>query len=244
MSSETVTAAMIVIGDEVLSGRTQDANTQVLAKMLGEAGVQLREARAIADDREGIIATVNELRGRFDYVFTSGGIGPTHDDITAEAVAAAFGVEITIRDDARAILTAHYGDALNEGRLRMARIPDGASLIENPISAAPGFRLGNVFVMAGVPRVFAAMLDFVQGQLRSGAKMLDVSIPCVHPEGVLSAPLGKVAARHSAVSIGSYPRMKPGGGWGVTLVARATDAQALAAAEADLREMLRALDAG
>ena len=236
-----VTAAILVIGDEVLSGRTQDANTQVLAKALGEVGISLRESRAIADDEETIITALNALRERFDYVFTSGGIGPTHDDITAEAVGKAFGVAVTIRDDARALLEAHYGDQINEGRLRMARIPDGASLIANPISIAPGFRIENVFVMAGVPKIFAVMLNAVVPTLKSGAVIEEVSLACPHGEGVLSAPLSAVADKHPSVSIGSYPRIKVGGGFEVTIVARSADTAALAAAEADLREMLSQL---
>ncbi len=238
---KTVTAGILVIGDEVLSGRTQDANTQVLAKALGAVGVQLRESRAIADDAPTIIAAVREMRDRFDYVFTSGGIGPTHDDITAEAVGAAFDAHTGIRDDARALLDAHYGDRINEGRLRMARIPDGASLIDNPISIAPGFRIENVFVMAGVPKIFAAMLDGVVGTLEGGDTVGEVSIPSPRAEGELSAPLAEVDARHPAVSIGSYPRMRPEGGFAVTVVARSADREALAAAEADLRQMLAGL---
>lgn len=238
---KTVTAAILVIGDEVLSGRTQDANTQVLAKALGAIGVQLCEARAIADDENTIIAALNELRGRFDYVFTSGGIGPTHDDITAEAIGKAFGTRVTIRDDARALLDAHYGDDINDARLRMARIPDGADLIPNPISIAPGFRIENVFVMAGVPRIFAVMLDSVIPTLDSGALVNEISLACPHGEGVLSAPLAAVAAKHPAVAIGSYPRFKTGGGFEVTVVARCADTEALAAAEADLKAMLAEL---
>jgi len=237
------TAAMLVIGDEVLSGRTQDANTQVLAKMLVEAGIDLCEARAIRDGEAEIIEAVNALRARYTYVFTSGGIGPTHDDITAEAIAKAMDTPIGIRDDARAILAARYGEGadLTDARLRMARIPDGAALIDNPVSGAPGFRLGNVFVMAGVPKVFAAMLDHACAMVETGPKMHDISIPCPYPEGVLGAPLGAVAAAHPAVSIGSYPRLKQAGGWGVTLVARSRDTNALAAAEAALHAMLSEL---
>lgn len=242
--TETPTAAMIVIGDEVLSGRTRDANTQVLAKMLDEVGIDLREARAIRDGEAEIVEAVNALRGCHTYVFTSGGIGPTHDDITAEAVAKAMDTPIGIRDDARAILAARYGEGpdLTDARLRMARIPDGAALIDNPVSGAPGFRLGNVFVMAGVPQVFAAMLDHARTMVEGGARMHDLSIPCPYPEGVLGAPLGAVAAAHPSVSIGSYPRLKPGGGWGVTLVARSRDADALGKAEAALHTMLAELE--
>lgn len=238
---KTVTAAILVIGDEVLSGRTQDANTQVLAQALGEIGISLGESRAVADDEAVIIDALNALRAQFDYVFTSGGIGPTHDDITAEAVGKAFGERVTIRADARALLDAHYGDDLNDARLRMARIPDGASLIPNPISHAPGFSIGNVFVMAGVPRIFAVMLDAVLPQLEGGDVIGQISLECPHGEGVLSAPLAEVAARHGKVSIGSYPRFKKGGGFEVAVVARSADQQALAAAEADLKTMLAAL---
>jgi len=238
---KTVTAAILVIGDEVLSGRTRDANTQVLAKALGVVGVQLREARAVADDEDTIVTALNELRARFDYVFTSGGIGPTHDDITAEAVGTAFGARVTIRDDARALLDAHYGDDINDARLRMARIPDGASLIPNPISIAPGFQIENVFVMAGVPRIFAVMLDAIVPTLESGAVVGEISLECSHGEGILSKPLAAVAAKHPLVSIGSYPRFKQGGGFEVTVVARCADMDALASAEADLKAMLAAL---
>jgi len=242
--TQAPTAAMLVIGDEVLSGRTQDANTQVVAKMLGEAGIDLCEARAIRDEEAEIIAAVNALRARYTYVFTSGGIGPTHDDITAPAVAAAMDTPIGIRDDARAILVDRYGEGadLTDARLRMARIPDGAALIDNPVSGAPGFRLENVFVMAGVPQVFAAMLDHVQTMIGTGPKVHDVSIPCPYPEGVLGAPLTDVAAAHPLVSIGSYPRLRHGGGWGVTLVARSRDTAALAEAETALHAMIEALE--
>ncbi len=242
-ATDTPTAAMIVIGDEVLSGRTRDANTQVLAKMLNEAGIDLHEARAIRDDHAVIVETVNALRGLYTYVFTSGGIGPTHDDITAEAVAAAMDTPIGIRDDARAILVSRYGEGtdLTDARLRMARIPDGAALIDNPVSGAPGFRLENVFVMAGVPQVFAAMLDHVRTMVGTGEVMKDISIPCPYPEGVLGGPLTDVSAAHPQVSIGSYPRLKAGGGWGVTIVARSRDAEALAKAATAIHTMLDSL---
>ena len=242
--TDTPTAAMLVIGDEVLSGRTQDANTQVLAKMLGEAGIDLCEGRAIRDEAGEIIETVKALAARYTYVFTSGGIGPTHDDITAEAVAAAFDTPIGIRDDARAILVERYGEGadLTDARLRMARIPDGATLIDNPVSGAPGFRLENVFVMAGVPQVFAAMIENVRDVLGTGPKMHDVSVPCPYPEGVLGGPLTALAEAHPGVSVGSYPRLKPGGGWGVTIVARSRDTAALGKAEAAIHAMIEGLE--
>ncbi len=242
--TDTPTAAMLVIGDEVLSGRTQDCNTQVAAKMLGEAGIDLHEARAIRDDAATITAAVRDLAASHTYVFTSGGIGPTHDDITAEAVAAAFDTPIGIREDARAILVARYGTGadLTDARLRMARIPDGAVLIDNPVSGAPGFRLENVFVMAGVPQVFAAMIEHVRDMVGTGPKMHDISIPCPYPEGVLGGPLTAVAEAHPRVSVGSYPRLKPGGGWGVTIVARSRDTDALAAAETAIHAMIEGLE--
>lgn len=207
------TAAMLVIGDEILSGRTRDANMHHLAQALTDHGIALREARVIADEHETIVATVRELAGKFDHLFTSGGIGPTHDDITAEAVAEAMGAAIGVRDDARAILQAHYdarGQVLNDARLRMARIPDGASLIENPISAAPGFTIGNVHVMAGVPTIFEAMLAGLLPTLTGGAPMLSQSLRVTRGEGDIAGPLGELARAHPDVSIGSYPFMQDG----------------------------------
>ena len=236
------TAAMIVIGDEVLSGRTRDANSWTLAKDLTAMGIALREVRVIADDRAQIVGAVRALSGRYDHVFTSGGIGPTHDDITADAVAEAFDATIDIRPDARAILEAYYEPgALNDARLRMARIPDGASLILNPVSQAPGFKIGNVHVMAGVPAIFAAMLDSVKPTLTGGAKTLSHAIRAPLPEGELAVPLGAVAAAHPDVSIGSYPFYR--GGLGSTLVARSADPAKLAAAVQAIREMCAALGA-
>jgi molybdenum cofactor synthesis domain-containing protein len=233
---------MIVIGDEVLSGRTRDVNAWVLAKELTALGIALREVRVIADDRAEIIAAMQALSAKHDHVFTSGGIGPTHDDITADAAAEAFGVHIDIRPDARAILEAYYEPgALNDARLRMARIPDGASLILNPVSQAPGFRIENVHVMAGVPAIFAAMLESVKPTLQGGALILSHAIRAPLPEGVLAVPLGAVAAAHPDVSIGSYPFYR--GGLGSTLVARSPDPAALAAAATAIREMCVALGA-
>jgi molybdenum cofactor synthesis domain-containing protein len=233
------TAAMLVIGDEVLSGRTQDANTQVLARTLTDIGIALREARACPDDRAEIVRHVNDLRARYDHVFTSGGIGPTHDDITADAVAAAFGAPIDVRADACAILEAYYAEpgALNAARLRMARIPEGAALIRNPVSQAPGFRLGNVFVMAGVPIVFAAMLAEVAPGLAGGPPVLSWSFRAPVPEGDLADALGRLAAAMPAVAFGSYPFYR--GGLGATIVARSADRAALGAAAVALRALLR-----
>jgi len=233
------TAAMIVIGDEILSGRTQDVNVQVLAKALGVRGITLSEVRMIPDDVDTIVGTVNALRGQVDNVFTSGGIGPTHDDITADCIAQAFGVGISVRDDARAILATNYVNPerdLNEARLRMARIPDGATLIDNPVSKAPGFTLGNVHVMAGVPKVFAAMVESVMPTLTEGVPMLSDDVLIEKGEGALAGPLAEIARRHPEVSIGSYPRVV-NGGFVVNIVARCTDAALLEAAMVELRQL-------
>lgn len=219
------TAAMLVIGDEILSGRTRDSNMHYLARELTRAGIDLREVRMVADDPGAIVAAVNDLRARFDHVFTSGGIGPTHDDITAECVAAAFGVGIDIRDDARAILAAHYdrqGTELNAARLRMARIPDTACLIDNPVSAAPGFALGNVYVMAGVPQVFEAMMASVLPGLTGGTPLLSQSVRINRGEGDIAGPLGEIASAYPELSFGSYPFIA-NGIYGANIVVRGSD---------------------
>jgi len=223
------TAAMLVIGDEILSGRTRDSNMHHLAGELTGRGIRLAEARMVPDVHDRIVDAVNALREGHDHVFTSGGIGPTHDDITADAVAAAFGVPISVRDDARAILEAHYkrtGLELNEARLRMARIPDGATLIDNPVSAAPGFSLGNVHVMAGVPAIFQAMVAGVLPLLTSGAPLLSQMIDVNRGEGEIAGPLGEMAARFPELSFGSYPYIR-NGAHGTQLVVRGTDAAQL-----------------
>lgn len=231
--STIVTAAVLLIGDELLSGRTQDTNLQTIAQFLTPLGVQVRETRVVADVPEEIAAAVNALRARYDYVFTTGGIGPTHDDKTADSIAMAFGVGIDVRDDARAILQAHYGspDALNEARLRMARIPDGASLIANPVSKAPGFQLGNVFVMAGVPSIMRGMLEDVGPRLQGGSVMGSVTVRAKGlREGDLAAALAALEAQMTGVTFGSYPWFSPTDGYGVHLVARSMDEAALASA--------------
>jgi molybdenum cofactor synthesis domain-containing protein len=231
------TAAMLVIGDEVLSGRTQDTNTNHLARALTEIGIALREARVCPDEAGEIVRHLNDLRAAHDFVFTSGGIGPTHDDITADSVAQAFGVGIDVRPDARAILEAHYGlGELNAARLRMARIPDGAELIRNPVSQAPGFRIGNVHVMAGVPVIFAAMLEEIRPTLKGGAPLLSWSLRAAVPEGDVAEGLRALAEAMPEVGFGSYPFFR--GGLGVTLVARGPDRAALAAAAEGLRDLL------
>jgi molybdenum cofactor synthesis domain-containing protein len=219
------TAAILIIGDEILSGRTRDANMHYLAGELARIGIDLIEARVVGDRHAAIVAAVNDLRGRFDHVFTSGGIGPTHDDITAEAVAAAFGLALDVRADARAILQAHYDRAgleLNAARLRMARVPEGAVLIDNPISAAPGFSLANVHVMAGVPSIFQAMVASLLPRLSGGRPMLSQTLKVMQGEGVVAAPLGALAEEFSDLSFGSYPFVL-NGAYGTNLVVRGQD---------------------
>lgn len=226
------TAAMLVIGDEILSGRTRDSNMHFLANELTRHGIPMAEVRLVSDDRATIMAAVNALRAAYDHVFTSGGIGPTHDDITAEAIAAAFGVPISQRADAMSLLAAHYeraGLPFNEARQRMARIPDGASLIDNPISTAPGFTLGNVHVMAGVPNIFQAMVASVLPTLTGGAPLLSQSLRVDRGEGEVAEPFGALAAEYPDLSMGSYPFTK-NGAHGTNLVIRGTDAAQIDAA--------------
>lgn len=219
------TAAMLVIGDEILSGRTRDANMHFLAQELTKVGIDLREVRIVSDDRQAIVSALNALREAYDTVITSGGIGPTHDDITADCVAAAFGVHIDVRDDARALLQDYYestGKDFNEARKRMARIPDGATLIDNPVSIAPGFSIDNVHVMAGVPSVFQAMVASVIPTLTGGAPMLSQSLRVQRGEGDIAGPLGVIADAYPGVSIGSYP-FQQNGAYGSNVVVRGTD---------------------
>lgn len=219
------TAAMLVIGDEILSGRTRDANMHYLAGELTKRGIELKEVRVVADEPAAIIDAVNTLRARFTHVFSSGGIGPTHDDITAETVAAAFGAHIGVRDDARAILEARYkamGTEINEARLRMARIPDGAALIDNPISGAPGFSMENVHVMAGIPTIFQAMVASVLPGLTGGDPVLSQSLRINRGEGEIADFLSALAQEFSDLSIGSYP-FQQNGAYGASVVIRGTD---------------------
>lgn len=219
------TAAMLVIGDEILSGRTRDSNMHFLAGELTRHGVTLAEARMVVDEPNAIITAVQELSARYDTVFTSGGIGPTHDDITADAIAAAFGLPIDVRDDARALLQAHYdtlGRDFNAARMRMARIPDGARLIDNPVSVAPGFSVGNVHVMAGVPSVFQAMVASVLPQITGGAPLLSQSLPIYRGEGDIAGPLGELVVEFDDLSFGSYP-FERNGAHGANVVVRGTD---------------------
>ena len=236
-------AAMLVIGDEILSGRTRDANMHHLAQRLTEHGIDLKEVRVVSDDAPAIIAAIRSLSAAHDHVFTSGGIGPTHDDITAECIAAAFDVPIDIRADARAILQAHYDASeheMNAARLRMARIPDGATLIENPISAAPGFSLGNVHVMAGVPTIFQTMVAGLVPTLTGGAPMLSKTLRIMQGEGTIAAPLGDLAQAYSDLSIGSYP-FHQDGVYGTHIVIRGTDTEQLEEAMSALKLIVEKL---
>lgn len=218
-------AAMLVIGDEILSGRTRDSNMYHLAGELTRHGVDLKEVRVVSDDQEAIVAAVRALAAAHDVVFTSGGIGPTHDDITADAVAAAFGRSIDVRDDARALLVKHWesrGVELTEARLRMARIPDGATLIDNPVSIAPGFTVENVHVMAGVPAVFEAMVASVLPTITGGQPLMSQTLRIERGEGEIAGPLGQLAAEFPDLSIGSYPYQQ-NGVYGANIVIRGTD---------------------
>ncbi|WP_121061329.1 competence/damage-inducible protein A [Chachezhania antarctica] len=219
------TAAMLVIGDEILSGRTRDSNMYFLAQQLTQAGIDLTEVRVVSDDQDAIVSAVKALSAGFTHVFTSGGIGPTHDDITADCIAKAFDASIDVRDDARALLEAHYkrtGGELNVARLRMARIPEGATLIENPVSVAPGFTLENVHVMAGVPEVFEAMVASVLPQLTGGSPLLSQSLRVMRGEGEIAAFLSDLATSHPDLSIGCYPFHKDGV-FGANVVVRGAD---------------------
>jgi len=241
-SSANPTAAMLVIGDEILSGRTRDANMHYLAGALTKQGIDLKEVRIVSDDAEAIVAAVQTLSAAYTTVFTSGGIGPTHDDITADCIARAFGAHIDVRDDARAILQTHYdrmGTDLNPARLRMARIPDGASLIDNPVSAAPGFTLGNVHVMAGVPSVFQAMVASVLPKLTGGAPLLSQSLRIYRGEGDIAGPLGALAEAYPNLSIGSYPFQRDGV-FGAQIVIRGIDGAEIDAAMGRLRHLFPA----
>ncbi|RVU14486.1 competence/damage-inducible protein A [Methylobacterium oryzihabitans] len=241
-SPSPVTAAILVIGDEILSGRTKDKNIGYIAEYLTNSGIELREVRVVPDVEEEIVAALNALRARYTYLFTTGGIGPTHDDITADCVAKAFGVGIAVDPRARAMLLERIAEAdLNEARLRMARIPDGAELIENPISKAPGFMLGNVIVMAGVPSIMQAMLDNVAPRLTTGARVAAETIEAGNlPEGLYAGELAEVAKSHPGVSIGSYPSMTPAG-FRNQIVVRGRDPETLAQARAAVADLVARL---
>jgi len=238
--ARTITAAALAIGDELLSGRTRDKNIGHLAELLTAAGIDLEEVRIVPDEQDRIVEALNALRTRYDYVFTSGGIGPTHDDITADAVAAAFGVACTHDKDALELLGAHYaerGMEFTEARKRMARMPVGSRHIDNPVSRAPGFVIGNVHVMAGVPSVFQAMLDNVLPTLNTGVKILSEKVACPIGEGDIGDPLSAIAKAHPLVNIGSYPRFS-GDAFSTEIVIRGRDQEAIAAAKTDVEAML------
>ena len=223
--ASVVTAAVLVIGDEILSGRTQDVNTRYIANYLAEIGIDLREARVVPDDADEIVAAVNALRARYTYLFTTGGIGPTHDDITADAISKAFGVECRHDEAAMALLGAMYerrGLEFNEARQRMARMPVGSRHIDNPVSTAPGFTLANVHVMAGVPNIFQAMVASVLPKLTGGAPLLSQSLRVNRGEGEIAGPFGALAAEYPDLSMGSYPFIQ-NGAHGTNLVIRGTD---------------------
>ncbi|HEY7301948.1 MAG TPA: competence/damage-inducible protein A [Xanthobacteraceae bacterium] len=239
-----VTAAVLVIGDEILSGRTKDKNIGYIAEYLTRIGIDLLEVRVVGDDEAPIVEAVNALRARYVYVFTTGGIGPTHDDITAECVAKAFGVPIDYDPRAVKILKdrlAQTGAEMNEARMRMTRIPQGAELVLNKVSAAPGFWLGNVIVMAGVPSIMQVMLDEVAPKLKTGVRILSETVRADAREGDIGMPLGEIARAHPEVSIGSYPFFDEARGPNTNVVIRARDAVQLAAAKTAVETMLQRL---
>lgn len=208
-----ITAAVLIIGDEILSGRTKDRNIGTIAERLTEIGIRLSEARVVADDEAEIVAALNALRSRYAYVFTTGGIGPTHDDITAESVAKAFGVPIDVNPEAEAIMARYYerkGLTLTPARLRMARVPHGATLIANGISGAPGFRIGNVIVLAGVPDIMRSMFEAVLPDLDTGARLLSATVPVDRPESEIADVFSAHQRRYADVMMGSYPRLRDG----------------------------------
>ncbi|MBI4920494.1 MAG: competence/damage-inducible protein A [Devosia nanyangense] len=245
MSEANPTAALVVIGDEILSGRTKDVNIGAVAEFCTDLAIDLMEVRVVADIEDDIVAAVNAVRARYTYVFTTGGIGPTHDDITADAIAKAFGVALPIHPEAAAMMSARWkerGIEVNEARLRMARIPEGAALIVNPVSAAPGFRISNVHVMAGVPVIMRAMLESIAPTLKGGRKVLSITIKCRVGEGSIGTPLAALQAQYPDVKMGSYPRM--GDGTVMTeLVLRSSDEARLAAAAKAVFAMVAAAHA-
>jgi molybdenum cofactor synthesis domain-containing protein len=244
--SEIVTAAVLVIGDEILSGRTKDKNIGFIADYLTAIGIDLKEVRVISDDETAIVEALNALRARYTYVFTTGGIGPTHDDITAECVAKAFGVPIEHHPEAVAILKermAKIGGELNEARLRMARIPQGAALVKNKVSGAPGFWIENVIVMAGVPSIMQAMVDEVAPKLKTGAKLLSETIRADAKEGDVGTELGAIAKANPDTIIGSYPFFDEKLGPNTNIVVRSRDAGKLAQAKVEVERMLQTVKA-
>src|SRR3954447_3150221 len=239
--SRTWTAALVVIGDEILSGRTQDRNVAQVATWLNDQGIRLAEVRVVPDVTERIVEAVNALRAAHDYLFTTGGIGPTHDDITVDAMAAAFGVPVVIHPEARAILEDYYRGrpgGLTEARLRMARAPEGAELIENPSSGAPGVKIGNVYILAGVPNIAASMLEALTGKLEGGRPIVSVTVGARAAESEVADLLRKTEAAHPGVAIGSYPFFKDGG-YGSNFVIRSEDGELARVTSDDLALRLR-----
>jgi molybdenum cofactor synthesis domain-containing protein len=242
MAEERIwTAGLCIIGDEILSGRTQDRNIAQVATWLNLQGVRLTEVRVVPDVEEKIVEAVNALRSANDYLFTTGGIGPTHDDITVDAIAKAFGVEVVVHPRARAILEAYYADkgGVSEARLRMARVPDGAELIENRLSGAPGIRIGNVFILAGVPHIATLMLEALSGRIEGGRPLLSRTVGCRVAESEVAELLAETEKAHEGCQIGSYPFFKDGRG-GANFVIRSTSQEALDRCFADLVERLEA----
>jgi molybdenum cofactor synthesis domain-containing protein len=240
---KTVTAALVIIGNEVLSGRTRDANLQYLARGLNDIGIRLMEVRVIADDEAAIVAAVNACRGAYDYLFTTGGIGPTHDDITSACIAKAFGLPFGRNPEAETLLRAHYKpEDVTEARLRMANTPVGATLLENPVSRAPGFQVENVFVLPGVPRIMQAIYEGFKHRLTGGQPVLSKAIAAHVPEGRLAGPVKALQESHPEVEVGSYPFYRDGK-LGATIVLRTPDNRRLEAATVDLRALIHGLDA-
>ena len=233
-----VTACLVIIGNEILSGRTVDANLAHLATRVNAVGVRLMEVRVIPDVEATIVATIDEVRAKYDYVFTTGGIGPTHDDITSAAIAKAFGVPLHRHPEAERILRQHYtADQINEARLKMADVPLGATLLDNPVSSAPGFKMGNVYVMAGVPRIMQAMLDAIIPTLRGGEPVQSLTVTTDLPEGTIADGLTEIQHRYPDVEIGSYPMYKTGA-FSTSLVLRSPSAPRNEAAAAEIRAMI------
>ena len=232
--AERVTAAVLIIGDEILSGRTQDTNLNFIARYLGTYGVDIAEARVVGDIKEEIIAALNTLRARYDYVITTGGIGPTHDDITADCVAEAFGVTLYEHPEIISMMAARWQGELNAARRRMARIPEGGSLVKNPVQGPPGFQIGNVFVLAGVPMIMRGMMEDVGPKLRTGAVVIARTVRVEGAgESAMAAPLEAVAKAHPSLSLGSYPFFGPEG-FGSNLVIRGRDSVEVAATVEEL----------
>lgn len=242
MTSERIwTAGLVVIGDEILSGRTQDRNVAQVGTWLNLQGIRLAEVRVVPDELARIVEAVNALRGPYDYLFTTGGIGPTHDDITVDAIAEALGVKVVVHPKARAVLEAYYASrgGVTEARLRMARVPEGAELIENRMSGAPGIRHGNIFILAGVPHIATLMLEALSGQLEGGQPLLSRTIGCWAPESEVADLLGQTERAHDGCQIGSYPFFKEGR-VGANFVIRSTDEGAIEACASDLIGRLEA----